>query len=282
MNPTMENYLKEYPNPFGERTSPFNCETTSIQGRNNYYTRNTGRVGNQLYEYVIWRLKALQDGKVFVNTHELPYPFDGENIVEYDRFGFQIGLPELIEPYPHNHEYYRNKLKIIKSFFPKVKEIQIGNNLNYTAIHIRMDDIFNYLQSYTFLPKHFYKNLTLEGSVLVIANCINEEQKKFMVDFMSFLADSHPKVVFSYKGNQSISDDFVDIIKAKKLICSTSTFWYFPALLSENIKEVVIPYYGVTKLMFPDCVEFPNKKTRFIGLPMRYKLKSFDEFWKFD
>ena len=136
-----------------------------------YYTRDTGRFSNKLYEYIYWRLKAINDGVQFKNTYtQLPFPFDNIPNTAYDR-------KKKLKMYESNApsstctiscEYFTQHRDIIQKML-KIDQFPLGSyNI---VVHVRLDDISDSIDTHSLLPLSFYEFIEAE-SVLIIGNQI--------------------------------------------------------------------------------------------------------------
>lgn len=248
-----------------------------------FKTRDTGRFGNQMFEYVFWYLMAMQYGRTFKNIYKpFPAPFDKlPNTVKFSK-PMNVGLSkyrERIPGYPMNIKYFaKNRDLIIDAL--RVPQYKVKYDL---VVHVRLDDIFDeQFPEYTVLPFSFYRDCfkSLNASynvskfnILIIARPINEFQKKVFKDIVKYIKQlSGSKRVKSQTG--TMTEDLTAIMKSKLLIASTSSFWFWPSFLSYNSERVYIPVFGQSHLYY----YFADKKNTQIH--KNYAVRMIDKNYK--
>ena len=230
-----------------------------------FKTRETGRTGNQLFEYVFWTLMTLEHGGIFENTYtNLPRPFDKlPKTFQIKKNETQdLGLKnyhELIPGYPMSFKYYANKRHLLQ---------QLLNMETFTkkydiVIHVRLDDVFGSiidhpeLKDYTVLPFSFYENVfkvikkvhgpTKSLKILLLGRTVDSFQKKILEDLTDYIKKVSGSKNVLYKSG-SVTEDLIDIMSSPILVGSTSSFWTIPTFLSNISEEIHIPVFGQTNM----------------------------------
>lgn len=227
--------------------------------KNIFKTRQTGRFGNQMFEYMFWYLMAMQHGGIFKNTYSKPFPAPFDNLPSVVEFGtpVDIGLSnykERIPGYPMNIKYYANHRDLLIRRL-KIPQFKIKYDL---VVHVRLDDVFGDHPDYTVLPLSFYRDCfasikksydTTKFKILLIGRPINDFQKKIFMDIRNCVSKlSGSKKVITQTG--TMTEDLVSIMQSPILIASTSSFWFWPSFLSLNSKRVYIPIFGQTNMYY--------------------------------
>lgn len=220
-------------------------------GRDTYYTRETGRTGNTIFEYVYWRLRAKQDGKAFECTYPNFYYSKADKYVpKTDIEDKQI---KSVKEYPFSLEYYKNHREEIREFLHYE-----DTSLKYdTVIHLRLDDILNDCMAYTLLPFSNYIELFKEikndvNDITIIGRAVDGMQEEYTECLRRSLEALMPDKKITISLNNSVKEDFDIISSCKTLVASTSVFWFWSSFLSNNVEKVFYPNWGVCKQM---CLE---------------------------
>lgn len=237
-----------------------------------------GRFGNVLFEYFFWRLLSMNNHKTFKNTLNVsdvgivtdlkntsnpsfPRPFnklanyvhkDNQNILtptlnKYSR--------DIVAPFPMNFKYYANYRNLLRSLLNKPDLLSKPIDI---VVHIRLDnDVFSEDEPlYTILPISFYKNAIktiqrkhgslVNKKILIIGRPLTEAQKTIFNDIKECIKhESSSKYVYTQTG--TISEDMTAMMSSKIMICAVSTFWFWPAYLSQTCNELHVPIFGQTK-----------------------------------
>ena len=255
--------------------------TVNDPHRNIFKTRQTGRFGNQMFEYMFWYLMAMQYGGIFKKSYLKPFPapFDNlPNIIQFDT-PVDVGLSgykEKIPGYPMNIKYYAaNRELLINSL--NIPQFKVKYDL---VVHIRLDDVFGNHPDYTVLPFSFYKDCfasikktydTSKFKILLIGRPINDFQKKIFMDIQKYITLlSGSKKVMAQSG--TMTEDLVALMQSRILIASTSSFWFWPSFLSLNSRRVYIPIFGQTNMYY-----YFSNDTKFYK---KYAVRSIDKNYK--
>ena len=260
-----KNLLEKYTSPYIHNDlwyGPPETHKVSDPHKRVFKTRKTGRLGNQLFEYIFWALMTMQYGGTFKNTYKpFPRPFDkGPEIFTINKNEtLDLGLSqydELIPGYPMSFKYYSRHRQLIRSL------LNIGSySKKYDiVIHVRLDDVFDdYMayNDYTVLPFSFYDDVfkvikkehgpTDLFKILLIGRTIDSFQEKILDDLTEYIK----KVSSSSdvrKQTGSVTEDMTAIMESPILIGSTSSFWCWPSFLSNICTEVHIPVFGQTNI----------------------------------
>lgn len=210
-----------------------------------YYTRETGRFSNQLYEYIYWRLKAINDGVQFENTYKtLPFPFNNIPSSAYDR---KKKLKMFEKKAPSSTctiscEYFTPHRNVIQNIL-KIEQFPL--DIYDIVVHVRLDDIFHSIDTHSLLPLSFYEFIEAEN-VLIIGNPINDEQHVILDRIRETIMKKSKNVAIQKDGD--ISKDIVSIMSCKELVASISGFWFWPAFISDNIEKVHVPLWGINRI----------------------------------
>lgn len=239
-----------------------------------YFTRETGRMANKIYEYVYWNLRAEQDGVAFKCNYKNFEPFGTALPSDIPKRSIvNRNLTEVLG-YPFKHTYYKDYKNEISSML-KFKQQE---NSRDVVIHLRLDDILNDCPHYTLIPFSFYidlfKKLPIPENITIIGLAVDEFQHQY-VDCLKlslkelYRRKGHQVEIIKSIGN-SIQEDFDIISSAKTLVASTSTFWYWSSFLSNTVEKVYYPEFGVCLQM---CLDSDPKYEPFARAlhPMKIK-----------
>ena len=238
-----------------------------------YTVRETGRLGNILFEYFFWRLLSMSNRQTFVNklnvdefgkvtkskTPSFPKPFSG--LINFIPAKDQLQLvPKLnvtnIPEYPMSFKYFCKYRDLLRNMIiPKRVDV---DQMYDIAIHIRLDnDVFNKDEPlYTILPLSFYRDVivnlqTLHGSlekcrIVVIGRPLTDIQSKIIDDVYNYVVKlTGSKNVVLQSG--TISEDMLAIMNSRILVCAVSSFWFWPSYLSLVNNEIHCPMFGQCK-----------------------------------
>jgi len=220
-------------------------------------------MGNQLWTYIVLRVIAEKRGFGFGITHP-------ENFLGKDFMSVDMGKPVqgLARQYTEKAIIHPLNGSDIRLADPELEKIQDGTKLdgyfqNEDYILDRKDDIRKWLQvkpeadkrefssddicvinfrggGYSFdmdffLPKRYWKNAV-------------EHMRKINPRFKFIVVTDDPKTAKKFfpgfeVHHWSIGEDYSVIKNAKYLILSNSSFAFFPAWLSEDLKYCIAPKY---------------------------------------
>jgi hypothetical protein len=214
-----------------------------------YKTRKTGRIGNESFEYVYWLLRALNDGKLFECTYsKLYFPFcNGPGSILIPR-KLPISFTTDSDPaYPIDISIYLKHKDLIKSFV-KVPDIPMYDGL---VIHLRLDDIDTAMLHYLDLSDEFYERVLKQvpkdiTKVTIIGHAIDESQSIKMTRIKIITQMILKNAMVSVFHDNDLETDLRIIGSARYFIASTSTFWFWPAFLSENVERIWYPDAGLS------------------------------------
>ncbi len=238
-----------------------------------YTVRESGRLGNILFEYFFWRLLSMNNHKTFTNKLNIdnfgkvtesknpsfPEPFN--KLINHINSKNQLDLmPKLhinttnIPDYPMSFKYYYNYRNLLRNMIQSHIQLPIYD----IAIHVRLDnDVFNKDEPlYTILPLSFYRDAIikiqeLHGSlektkIVIIGRPLTDVQKKIMTDIHNYVETlTKNKTIILQSG--TISEDMLAIMNSRVLICAVSSFWFWPSYLSLTNNEIHCPIFGQNK-----------------------------------
>jgi GR25 family glycosyltransferase involved in LPS biosynthesis len=228
-------------------------------------TRNTGRLGNKLFEYAYQRLVSKKYGLAFKSIYEkFPKPFDN---IDTELAAFvsdpSIKLPKnYCERYPHSINLYKDH----RSFFKEILTNDLSKEkVSDIVIHLRLDDVFDH-ELYTVLPFSFYKKVFDEilkngqpmSSVILVAKPVNDFDKEILEKLQTFLLVNYSKVNKVIIQSNSISDDIITLMSAPIAVHSVSSFPFWPIFLSDIVKDVYIPTFEHPRFVTDATLEFNN------------------------
>jgi FkbM family methyltransferase len=213
-----------------------------------YFTRATGRTANSISEYIYWRLRAKQDGKAFQCTYNFLYKDADKYVPKADPV--YMGLPEKVPVYITSHLYFKDHVDYIREIL-HVKDIPQTRDL---VIHLRLDDVMEKRYTvFTILPFSVYiellRSMPTPANITVIGMPIDNFECDYVDCMELMLKNMYPNVPVTISTGNSIEKDFEIISSCKTLIASTSTFWYFPSLLSKNVEKIYYPEFGLCNEM---------------------------------
>jgi hypothetical protein len=255
-----------------------------------YKTRQTGRTGNELAEYFFWYLRALKHGKNFECTYEGEFPFPFNKLPKTQKNPLKKWIiPTPVESYPLSMKYYYKHRDFIKVLL-KNEKVHEKTDI---VIHVRLDDIMNNMCEYTLLPSSYYMNilekLPFFRTVKIVARCKNGQSKsqvhediiqKYLLDYLKEIIEhSFQFCTVDICNTDDISKDYETIMQAETFIGSTSYFWTWPIFVSDNIKKVYYPDFGVIKKF--DLYKFNHCETIKVKVPFKNKITDYEKFFDY-
>ena len=128
------------------------------------------------------------------------------------------------------------------------------------AIHIRLDDIFEDIAKYyTVLPLSFYAkvlnfiNLSSNSKLIVVCTKPQNDVHHYVLyNTLNYLRSRYKNVMLQ---QGSIEEDYNAIMKSKRLVGSTGTFWFWPSFISRQ-EEIHVPNWGAMTDQFLVLDEF--------------------------
>lgn len=225
-------------------------------GRDTYYTRQTGRTANQIFEYCYWYLRSKQDGKNFKLTYIDFFYKNAPSFIKNET-PIDMGLPKKVKEYPFDSSYYishRDTLKQVLGY----KDLPLKYDC---VIHLRLDDILNECPCYTLLPFseyiNLFKRIEAPKNIIIIGRALDT----FQVEYTNCLKRSldaffNNEIPIEMSLENTIQEDFDIIGSCRTLIASTSVFWFWSAFLSDNIEKIYYPDWGVCKQMNLECITY--------------------------
>lgn len=227
-----------------------------------YKSKTTRRTGNALYDFIFLRLFSIQYGTRFDSSSDFPFPFHNMNTSTFQQnIGFYY---DEIPNYPHDFVYYRNRKQYLIDLL-NIEQVPFECDI---TIHLRLEDIFNDHPMYTLLPLSFYREVfssfPFYSPICIIGKPINKEQVGIVREIeklaLLYFVDVRVRVI-----GRTIEDDFKTIMSSNILVGSTSSFWFWPAYLSNNVKEIHVPDFGQIQFMNLSSDDYVTIK--------KYKLK---------
>lgn len=234
-------------------------------------TKLNGRIGNQMFQYVITRIVALKHNYQFnipVNGFlpinffpnlDMGVPNFDENQVyienneqRYDPTVLNVNDNTLLIGFWQTEKYFSGYEKQIKEWF-HVDNLDIDNIDNICFIHFRGGD---YKNSNQFLPKEYYdlaKSRMLSENPNMIFHVITDDIDLAKETFKNDIIIENSNDLF----------DFRVLKSAKYLIISNSTFSWWAGWLNDNKKLILAPekWYNFKKetdVWFPYDIYTPK------------------------
>ena len=215
-----------------------------------YKTRKTGRIGNESFEYAYWLLRCINDGKILICTYnKLWYPFNNAPMETLLLRRKNINFSkEHDPPYPFDVSDYLEYKEIIKEMI-KFEEDPLKTDL---VIHVRLDDIDTAAPEYFKLSdeyylkilnnEHFKEIISEISSITIIGFSINHEQTERILKISELIKNNFENTVKINTFYKNDPDTDLRILGSSKyLIASTSTFWFWPVFISNNIRKIFYP-----------------------------------------
>lgn len=181
----------------------------------------------------------------------LHYPPDmgGEDASFFDSY-FWESLPDntKIDGIFQKIGYIKDRRKEISYWLePSVKNYDYFND-DICVIHFRGND---YLGTTAWTPSEYYKNaseemLKINSNMKFFVVTDDEENAKNFIPFAEIIGANKSNWVFDERLQESRPDHAIDysiIYYSKYLIISSSTFSFWPAWASPNVKKVIAPKY---------------------------------------
>ena len=218
---------------------------------------NSG-LGNVAARYAYGYLKAVSEGKTWVDKKKSDYllqffPSLQTNYIGGEKKNFPEMSTKILTQYPlminypHDIKFFQNHEKELQDLFG-TSNITCSEEFD-VVIHIRLDDIETAPDFYSFLPASFYRNalnsIEKKDKILIVSKNPSGSLQIAARKVVEMECKKNKNVQQVITRSRMQKDDFWDLMTAKILILSASTFSFWAAFLSPCIKEVHIPNFGV-------------------------------------
>jgi hypothetical protein len=199
-----------------------------------------GKFGNNLFQYAFGRLLAISfnyslgtdliDNAVIVangNVKGLSYYNYPTVISDINQSGnfFPSQLEErlyILYGYFQNIDYYRNRRKLIQSFFNYKKPLM---NKSDIVLHVRLGDYKNFGPKGIVIHPQYYLDILRKeefDKIYIVTDDPND------TDYFRHFRYYNPTII-----NSSVKDDFYFIMSFDKVIMSNSTFSWWATFLGD-------------------------------------------------
>lgn len=227
-----------------------------------YFVRH-GRFGNNIFQYMVAKILCKEHGYELVNDSKEIGRFINFNDNMWHRWtiekrilhGRDVFLNgyfqrlDLLQPYRDyikslfhidNHDFINDSIRVsdvVRAF--KISDTPYDNEI---VMHVRLDDFkHDYYNSHILHPQ-FYTGIldSIKGDnklTIVCDKLNNREEEEYMRQFEGY---------FPVMRRGSMLEDFVYIMKAKRLISSNSTFAFIASFLGDP-EEVYLPWTNFYK-----------------------------------
>jgi beta-1,4-mannosyl-glycoprotein beta-1,4-N-acetylglucosaminyltransferase len=221
-----------------------------------------GRHGNKLFMYFIARLYAEKHNLNLINNIDNTF-FEIKNrqkfgyYQNYNQKTYIIKDSDLID---NQLPYYGNGIYIFDGFFQN-EDIFYENkekilsyvNLNYNkkdifTIHVRLDDYFYPNKRHLIISIDYYiycikKYANNYKNIYIICDKLRYDwEKKYMLELTNKIKLLNKIPIYI---ENSISNDFINIVQSNYIVTSNSTFCFWAVYFSNAEKIISFPYTGI-------------------------------------
>lgn len=233
---------------------------------NIYITQFYGRTGNNLLQLLNNIMYGKNNNIRTINIKNHNFFYLKNNLLNVDA----CVCDKKINRNGHQNFLYNPtlSLKTLKQLYNSFVDFKDSKLLleipNYDiGIHIRSGDIFNHINKshclYLQPPFYYYKKIIDENSTKKII-LVYEDNKNPVVNKLKEYCNNKENIKFQ---SSTLLNDIITLSNVKTLVFSNGTFNLIPYILSNTIKNIIVPEYIKNNKWF----NFDEIECTFINLP---------------
>lgn len=240
---------------------------------------STGRIGNALIEYAIYRALSFQFGKPFRCHYGGTFVAPFHNLTRFtnETPRVDMGLGYITRPLPmyyYEFSLFLGQRRLIQQYvFPGVRVTDQQFDL---VIHVRLEDCCAHHYFVYLLPDFYTRildDLMGQGKVnstsrvAIVGRPTHDLQHLIISKLEELVRGKTASKDVKVFTDHTITEDYLCIMSSPILIGSTGTFWIMPAFVSRVVKEVHAPFQHATLLNYTFPPEDDFNVTLYTGLP---------------